>query len=140
MLNIILDTNILFSALAFDKHVEDLVRKVLDDYKNFTVWRSDETLIELQQKLTSKKFLDYRKFDLNQVQELLDWYKLNTRLAEVSEKVTISRDPGDNKFLELAKAIDADYIISGDKDLLEIGEFEGVKILKPSVFLQEIGI
>ena len=140
MLNIILHTNILFSALAFDKHVEDLVREVLDDYRNFTVWRSDETMFELQEKLTSKKFLDYRKFDLNQMQELLDWYKLNTRFVEATKKVTICRDPSDNKFLELAKAIKADYIISGDKDLLEISEFEDTRILKPSEFLREIGL
>jgi predicted nucleic acid-binding protein len=38
-------------------------------------------------------------------------------------------------FLEIAKEVKADYLITGDNDLLELGKFENTEILKPSEFL-----
>ena len=53
-------------------------------------------------------------------------------------KVTVCRDPDDNKFLEAAVAAKATYVVTGDKDLRAIGEYEGVKIRYPAEFLREI--
>jgi putative PIN family toxin of toxin-antitoxin system len=58
-----------------------------------------------------------------------------------AERVTITksirccRDPKDDKFLELAVNRHADILITGDKDLLTLGTFENIPILKPSDFL-----
>ncbi len=52
-------------------------------------------------------------------------------------KVTASRDPDDDKFLEAAIAGKADYLVTGDKDLRDIGEYEGIKIRYPEEFLAE---
>jgi predicted nucleic acid-binding protein len=54
-------------------------------------------------------------------------------------KVTASRDPDDNKFLEAALAGRADYVVTGDKDLRDLEEHEGVKIRFPEEFLEESG-
>jgi len=43
-------------------------------------------------------------------------------------------DPPDNRFLELAETGKADYIVSGDKHLLEIKNFCGIKIMGPAEF------
>jgi uncharacterized protein len=59
----------------------------------------------------------------------------NLVFIEPNTKVVICRDPDDDKFLELAKTIDADFIISGDKDLLELKQFQNTTILKPSQFM-----
>ncbi len=45
------------------------------------------------------------------------------------------RDPSDTTFLALAKQVGADYIASGDPDLTDLGEFEGILILTPTQFL-----
>ncbi len=50
-------------------------------------------------------------------------------------KVSASRDIDDNKFIEAALTGDAKYIISGDKDLLVLKNYEGIEILKPVDFL-----
>jgi predicted nucleic acid-binding protein len=50
--------------------------------------------------------------------------------------VEICRDPKDDKFLELAKFVDAQFIVTGDKDLLEIGVFEDVKIVNLAEFFE----
>lgn len=59
------------------------------------------------------------------------------KAMEIIEPVThveICRDPDDNKFLECAKNSHALYIVSGDKDLLVIGQFENVQIVTAKDF------
>jgi predicted nucleic acid-binding protein len=48
----------------------------------------------------------------------------------------IHDDPSDDKFLEAAVAGNVSYIISGDKHLLRLSEFQGIQILKPRDFAQ----
>jgi putative PIN family toxin of toxin-antitoxin system len=50
----------------------------------------------------------------------------------------IEADPSDNKFLEAAVAGKVDYIVSGDKHLLDLKEFRGFAVLAPSVFLERL--
>jgi putative PIN family toxin of toxin-antitoxin system len=50
-------------------------------------------------------------------------------------EITVCRDPADNRVLEAAVAGQADYIVSGDLDLLALGEFEGIPIVTPAQFL-----
>ncbi len=54
---------------------------------------------------------------------------------ELAEKITVCRDPKDNKFLELAVAGNADCIVTGDKNLLILNPFRGIKIISTSDFL-----
>jgi putative PIN family toxin of toxin-antitoxin system len=54
----------------------------------------------------------------------------------ISEIKIISEDPEDNMFIECAIANDADYIISGDKHLLELESYKIIMILSPASFLQ----
>jgi predicted nucleic acid-binding protein len=42
-------------------------------------------------------------------------------------------------FLECALELGAEYVVSGDSDLLELGSFMGIPILTPRAFLEEIG-
>ena len=50
----------------------------------------------------------------------------------------VCRDQKDNKFLELAVSGGAKYILSGDKDLLVIGEYQGISILSPRSFYNRL--
>ena len=62
------------------------------------------------------------------------------KAMEIIESVThveICRDPDDNKFLECAKDSHALYIISGDKDLLIIENFENVQIITAKDFCEK---
>jgi putative PIN family toxin of toxin-antitoxin system len=60
-----------------------------------------------------------------------------TELVEVTEQITECRDARDNKFLELAVSGKADYIISGDDDLLVLNPFRGIPILTPGSFMSD---
>lgn len=47
----------------------------------------------------------------------------------------IENDPSDNKFLEAALAGQAIYVVSGDKHLLELGSYQGVRMITARKFL-----
>ena len=52
--------------------------------------------------------------------------------------ITDCRDPKDNKFLEIAVNGDADYILTGDQDLLILNPFRDILIVPPAYFLNLI--
>ncbi len=51
---------------------------------------------------------------------------------------TIISDPNDNRFLECARAGETNYLISGDRHLLALGEYEGIPIITPGHFIEAI--
>lgn len=53
------------------------------------------------------------------------------------ELTVVERDPADNRVFEAAVSAKVDFIVSGDSDLLEIGEFEGVRVVTPREFIAE---
>jgi len=52
--------------------------------------------------------------------------------------VAASRDPEDNKFLAAAIEAKARYVVSGDKDLLGLKTYRGVRIVTPAAFLRAL--
>ncbi len=73
-------------------------------------------------------------------EEYLEWLReLFTKALQIkpAKRVfAIREDPDDNKFLECAFEGKADYLITSDKHLLELGEFAQTKICKPTQFLK----
>ena len=76
-------------------------------------------------------------FELEQIDEFVG------KVLSASELVTpeisleaVEDDPDDNKILECAVAGNADYIISGDSHLLDIGEYRDIRVLNPDQFLE----
>jgi predicted nucleic acid-binding protein len=59
-------------------------------------------------------------------------------LIEIVEKVRVCRDRKDDKILDLAINGQAEYIVTGDKDLLVLKLFRGVKIITAEEFLKEV--
>jgi putative PIN family toxin of toxin-antitoxin system len=62
-------------------------------------------------------------------------------ISEVAQLVTptslvsgVCRDPDDDQILSCALSAKADYLVTGDIDLLELKEFRGIKILNPGAF------
>ncbi len=55
-----------------------------------------------------------------------------------TQNIAVVRDPSDNKFLECAVAGQADYLVSSDPDLLDLREYQGIHILSPAAFLEQV--
>jgi putative PIN family toxin of toxin-antitoxin system len=52
-----------------------------------------------------------------------------------SREVSVTRDPSDDKIISVALESGADYIVTGDKVLLTIGEYQGAAIISPAHFM-----
>jgi uncharacterized protein len=66
------------------------------------------------------------------------WFEdivLLARMVPGDHQVTVSRDPDDDIYVAAALGGRCTYIVSGDPDLLTIGEHEGVRIVTPRAFL-----
>ena len=70
-----------------------------------------------------------------------DWFKKLLAAAEtvtITRRIEACRDPTDDKFLELALNGQADFIVSGDADLLALNPFEDIPIVPPAIFVQSV--
>lgn len=57
-------------------------------------------------------------------------------VVEPTDRIDISSDPDDNRVLEAAVAGNADYIVTGDRDLLELGSHARIQIVTPAAFVK----
>jgi uncharacterized protein len=132
----VLDTNILISA-SFGKKgsTTGQILKALRDQK-FILITTPEILIEIEEVLHYEKILKLTKMteqDINKFMEVvIDWSFVVPGDVVVQ---AVEKDPDDDKFLAAAIEARADYVVSGDKPLLDIGEYQGIRIIAPRDFV-----
>jgi putative PIN family toxin of toxin-antitoxin system len=97
---------------------------------------SAATVEELKQVLARSKFDRYLSAEARS--QFATAIARGATVLEPDEAIDACRDPKDNKFLEIAVAGKAAYIISGDKDLLILNPFRGIQIVTPAEFLEMI--
>ncbi|MCC6286726.1 MAG: putative toxin-antitoxin system toxin component, PIN family [Chitinophagaceae bacterium] len=90
---------------------------------------------EIQETITKPKLKKY--FKTNALEEMLTTFEPFIDLIEVESIVTVCRNPKDNFLLALAKDGKADYILTGDKDLLDLIKFGKTKINTISAFIDK---
>lgn len=91
----------------------------------------EEYLDVLHRQELTKKFQTLNNLDLRKIIELIG----QAPSVEISTIPKVSRDPKDNKFLATAKASKADYLVTEDRDLLDLKEYMGTKIVTALEFL-----
>ncbi|MEH1767972.1 putative toxin-antitoxin system toxin component, PIN family [Nostoc sp.] len=113
---IVIDTNVLLSA-ALSRN--GTARKALDKvYKEFKIAQSDETYQELNTRIYKRKFHKYISYQDRQ--DFLDIVKKSSQFIEIKSQINTCRDPDENKFLELPKDANAEFLITGYQDLLSL--------------------
>jgi len=129
---IILDTNLWISFLIS----KDLSRldEILFEKKAVLVFSKEllDEFLEVAKRPKFRKF--FSKTDVENILETIDEY---ADLVIVKSKITICRDPKDNFLLSLAKDGKADFLLTGDSDLLDIGVFGKTSITTISDFLSD---
>lgn len=133
-MRVVFDTNVLVSAMLIPASVPD--RAFAGAIRAAQVMISPLTLKELSEVLARPRIAKY--IDPDDRDDVLN--SLSQRAHSIDPTVSIQacRDPKDDKFLELAVAGQADYIVSGDDDLLDLNPFQGVEILSPAEFLNRL--
>ena len=131
---VVLDTNVILSSLFSRTGAPAQVIKYWEA-GDFDVSISRSLLSELERTLEYPKVKKYIKSQAA-AEALFE------RLSEISILVepqfrldVIKRDTADNRVVECAKAAGAKYIVTGDDDLLELKEYEGIIILSPAEFI-----
>lgn len=85
------------------------------------------------------KLLDKFKVPPEKVEEFLEIIVFDSKIVYPKNKLDIvKKDPSDNKVIECAIEAEASFVVSGDKHLLEIKEYKGIKIVSPREFLFQI--
>ena len=92
-----------------------------------------------------EEFLDVVKrpkfrnfFNSEDIEELLETIEEYANFVQVTSKIELCRDKKDNFLLSLAKDSNADYLVTGDKDLLELKRIKKTTILTITEFLNTI--
>ena len=128
---IVLDTNVLLSALLFHAGALSWLRLAWQSEAIHPL-ASHDTTTELIRVLSYPKF----KLTSDEREDLLGDYLPWCETVTVPNKIKLPdcRDPFDRAFLALALTTKADALITGDKDLLVLSHLFAVPILKPAEF------
>lgn len=130
MIKVTFDVNILISSTLWEGSVAQklLLKLIRSDSKIFS---TNEILAEYQ-KVLKRDF----EFSDENVMKTIERVLMFITLIETSSKIeAVKNDPEDNKILECGLDSHSEYIISYDKHLLNLKEFQGIKIIKPEEFL-----
>ncbi len=126
----VLDTNVVVSGIFWG----GTPLLVLEQWalSRFEAFASSLILDEYQRVLRHKN----RQRPVPVLEDWLEFIHARLRIVSPRRQVSLCRDPHDDKFLSCALTARADYIVSGDEDLLAIKDVEGIPIVTPRVFLR----
>lgn len=131
-IKVALDTNVLISAILFRGHlsaIREAWRKA-----GITPVLSRETFQEFVDALSYPKFsLSREEIAFLIEEEVLPYFEV----VNITENVTgVCRDANDDKFLSCTVSAAAGHLVSGDRDLLELKKYKGIKIISPANFIK----
>jgi len=136
--SVVIDTNVWISGLLTKTGTPaQLIRNVVR--RGLPIFTPD-TFAELKQRLWLPKFdryvsMEYRKQLLHDIDTVALWVDVPPQIAEQA----FCRDADDDKFIHAALASGAEWLVTGDKDLLVLSErllASGVRIISPADALQ----
>jgi putative PIN family toxin of toxin-antitoxin system len=130
----VVDTNVIVSAALSRGSAPDQILKSSERHE-FEIATSPALLRELETVIARPKIADRLGWSADERRGFVAG--IRGRSIVVSPKRSldiIATDPDDDRVLEAAVEAGADYIVSGDRDLLEVGEYEGIRIVTPARF------
>lgn len=130
MLKVVIDTNVFISGILTEEGKPSVAIKAWKRTQKYQLFVTEEIIQEILRVMQ----------ELNvSLDIVIDWdkaLKKNAIIVVPTRKVeAIREDPQDNKFLECAVESHVDYIVTGDKHLKRLNEFEGIKIINVRKFL-----
>lgn len=128
MLKVVLDTNVILSGILFGGKPEKIIKLIVE--RKIILCVSPALHAEVIQKLELKFSLF--PGSVEQATRIMDTFG---RKYLPRKKLRVFKDQKDNFLLDLALESKADYLISGDKAVLNLKEYKGTKILSPKEFL-----
>ena len=129
-MTVVIDTNVILSAILFGGKPKQVLEMALSGSIQLAI--SESLVIELQGVLQRPKF----ELSAQLVQTIVSEYTSIASWIESSEHFNVVvDDPSDNYFIDCAVAAKADYLITGDRHLLNLGTFKMIKIVSVDTFI-----
>jgi putative PIN family toxin of toxin-antitoxin system len=132
-LRVVLDTNVLISALLFDGPPRQILRMIIAGSIDCSL--SPAILDELRDVLQRPKFGFSSRQAAAVVEELCSFCEIVDPVIRIS---VVKADPDDDRVIECAVQAKASVIVSGDAHLLGLGTHKGTRILSPADFLSTV--
>lgn len=130
---VIFDTNIWISFLI-GKRLSKIKQYISN--RIITIIITEQLLLEIKMVTNRDKLRKY--FPKESVNELIELLETIAEKFEIEPTHFICRDPKDNFLLDLIDISKADYLVTGDKDLLEQNPFKTSQILTPGEFEKQL--
>jgi len=130
VIRVVVDTNVFVSSFFGGNP-----RKIVD------LWKSGQLTLCLSRPIIDEYVEVLQRLGLKNKRELSELLSLFAHgfhvlfSAKTPELHLVKEDPDDDKFIECAVALKADFIISGDKALIAIQDYMGISIVTPKEFL-----
>lgn len=128
-MKVIFDTNVWISFLI-GKRLSFLNEYLANG--EIQISTTEQLIIEIKEVTRRKKLKKY--FSSKSVAELIDLLETIADKVKIKPTHFINKDPKDNFLLDLIDFSKADYLVTGDKDLLEHNPFKTAKIITPTDF------
>jgi putative PIN family toxin of toxin-antitoxin system len=132
-MRIVFDTNVFVSAALKDRSTPAAAVRIAES--EHTLLKSTETERQLFDVLARPRFASLiPEAAARRFRSLI----ARAEIVTINERISVCRDPTDDKFLELAVDGSADLIVSGDSDLLILDPFRQIGIVTPARFVRLI--
>ena len=135
IVRVVIDKNVVVSALLFG----GIPGKLLLRWQSGRLqpYLSSSIQAEYLQVLAYPRFkLTEAEIDFLNYRQILPYFEV---VAVAEQAPVIQADPSDDKFLHCAAAAEADFLVSGDRHLLQLAVYQDIPILSPSALLDKIG-
>ncbi len=138
-LRVVLDSVVAVSAFLTDGLTAELVSGCQDCV---TLYSAEEILNEIRNVLLEKPHIRNRyTYTIEEVEIFLNYLKdISIIVAKLPEVRAIERDPKDDIIIACAVTVSANYIVSRDRDLLDLGSYENIQIVPPEEFIHILRI
>lgn len=132
----VLDTNVVVSGAIKREGPPGQILRALLEERRFTGVTSLEILAEIREVLSRDKIRKYHGWTDEQIDSFVAFLYAQSVVTEGKVVVDLlTKDPRDNKFPACAREGNAEYLVTGDDHLLELGVYGGTRILSPATFL-----
>jgi len=133
-MKVVIDTNIFVSSFFGGNP-----RKVID------LWKTEKITLCLSSAILDEYIDVLSRIGLKDEDELDELLSLFSRgfnilfTTKTPKLKVVKNDPDDDKFIECAVALNANIVVSGDREVLAVKEYKGIRILAPQEFLKLYG-
>jgi putative PIN family toxin of toxin-antitoxin system len=137
----VLDANVFVSALIRPEGPPGQILVELLERESFRLILSIGIVDEVRRTLADPRVTRYVRLTSREIEAWLASLQSVAELVEGRRSVrVVASDPDDDKYFVAAVEGDADVVVSGDKHVLEVKEFERIRVLTPRAFLNKLRI